>query len=253
MMFGADTEEEAYSRYMNSKEIFAQGSFNLRKFVTNVQSLQKAVDAQESTPKRTELATTPAVEASEESYSQSTFPVSVSYGEQKVLGVHWDVTNDRLLVFTFKELAEAAAQMEPTKRNVVSLTSQFYDPLGYLSPVTIRFKALIQQLCKARLEWDQPLEGELLMKWRTLVSNLSGNQPMTLPRCHFEGFKAESAKYRLYGFCDASTMAYSAVVYIVREDDVQKSSCFVVSKTRVAPLKSRTIPRLELLSAILLA
>ena len=153
VIFGADTEEEAYSLYMSSKEIFAQGSFNLQKFVTNVQSLQKAVNAQENTLGRTEPANVPTVEASEESYSQSTLPISTSHGEQKVLGVCWDVTNDQL-VFTFKELAETAARLEPTKRNVVSLIGQFYDPLGHLSPITIRFKALMQQLCKARIGWD---------------------------------------------------------------------------------------------------
>ena len=87
VIFGADTEEEAYSLYMSSKEIFAQGSFNLRKFVTNVQSLQKAMDAQENTLRRTEPANVPTVEASEQSYSQSTLPISTSHGEQKVLGV----------------------------------------------------------------------------------------------------------------------------------------------------------------------
>ena len=255
VIFGADTEEEAYTLYMNSKEIFAQGSFNLRKFVTNLQSLQETVDAQATTPMTTELTDVPTVEASEESYSQSTLPVNphgTSHGKQKVLGVHWDVTRDQL-VFTLEELAEIAARLEPTKRNVVSLTGQFYDPLGYLSPITIRFKALMQQLCKVRLGWDQPLEGELLVQWKTLVGDLKHSQPVTLPRCYFDNFKAETVDYRLYGFCDASTMAYAAVVYLVREDNGQKSSSFVASKTRVAPLKSLTIPRLELLSAVLLA
>ena len=98
VIFGADTEKEVYnlnmsskevfahgsfSLYMSSKEIFSQGSFKLQKFVTNVQSLQKAVDAQENTPKRTVLA----VEASKESYSQSTLSVSASHGEHKLLGM----------------------------------------------------------------------------------------------------------------------------------------------------------------------
>jgi len=57
----------------------------------------------------------------------------------------------------------------------------------------------------------------------------------------------------LYGFCDASTAAYAAVVYLVEEADDHKYSSFVVSKTRVSPLKAQTIPRLELLSMLLVA
>ena len=74
-----------------------------------------------------------------------------------------------------------------------------------------------------------------------------------LPRCYFDNIKANMVDYCLYGFCDASTTAYAAVVYLVKEDTTQKSSSFVTSKTRVAPLKPLTIPRLELLSAALLA
>ena len=59
--------------------------------------------------------------------------------------------------------------------------------------------------------------------------------------------------YFLCGFCDASILPYAAIVYLVtvREEDVHIS--FVTAKTRVAPLQSQTIPRLELLSALLLS
>lgn len=76
------------------------------------------------------------------------------------------------------------------------------------------------QLCTVQLGWDQPLEGEMLMKWKTLVNDLQG---VTVPSCYF-GNKADSADYHLYSFCDACTMAYAAVVYLVRLDNAQKSS-----------------------------
>ena len=60
-------------------------------------------------------------------------------------------------------------------------------------------------------------------------------------------------QYRLYGFCDASIAAYAAVIYLVEENSDDNHSSFIVSKTRVAPLQTQTIPRLELLSALLLA
>ena len=48
-----------------------------------------------------------------------------------------------------------------TKQSVVSAVSQFYDPLGILSPVIIMFKIFLQELTLAAIEWDQPLTGSL--------------------------------------------------------------------------------------------
>ena len=79
------------------------------------------------------------------------------------------------------------------------------------------------------------------------------SQPIVLPRSYFCGSRDDITNYRLYGFCDASITAYAAVVYLVEEANGPKRSSFVASKTRVAPLKTLTIPRLELLSVVLLA
>ena len=76
---------------------------------------------------------------------------------------------------------------------------------------------------------------------------------MSLPRCFLNGAPGEVNSFGLYGFCDASKHAYAAVVYLVIETPHGRFTRFVVSKTRVSPLKSQTIPRLELLSALLLA
>ena len=76
---------------------------------------------------------------------------------------------------------------------------------------------------------------------------------MTLPRCIWTGVPADEWSTSLHGFCDASKHVYAAVVYLVIKTPNGPFVRFVASKTRVAPLKSQTIPRLELLSALLLA
>ena len=181
----------------------------------------------------------PKVSASEETYFESMSPCSQCPDDQKVLGVPWSLASDQL-VFTLDGLALAAAQLNPTKWNVihvhVSLIGQIYDPLGFVSPVTctIRFKMLMQMLCKDKLSWDQPLDGDVLTKWKKLVSKLRPSQVMTLPRCYFN--TVSTGDCSLYGFCDASTAANAAVVYLVAETSSHRSSSFVAAKTRVAPL-----------------
>ena len=191
MVFGADTDKDAYTLYASSKEILGHGSFNLRKFVTNSPTLQNSIDAQEAIPKSKISADTAdepvAVEASEETYVESTLPLTIHScpDEQKVLGVHWKVKHDQLVI-SLDGIVETAAQVDPTKRNVISVIGQIYDPLGFLSPVTIQFKKLMQELCKVKLGWDQPLGGELLNKWNKLINDLKTSQPITVPRCYFD-------------------------------------------------------------------
>jgi hypothetical protein len=112
---------------------------------------------------------------------------------------------------------------------------------------------LFQKLCESKIEWDEPLGGDLLDRWKSLVDELQAGQPLSIPRSYFDGVHGEVKSYSLYGFCDASLSAYAAVVYLVVQTDEGRFVKFIVSKTRVAPLQSQTIPRLELLSALLLA
>ncbi len=101
--------------------------------------------------------------------------------------------------------------------------------------------------------WDQPLSGELLRKWHSLTSNLLEGQPISIPRYYLKDIHEEATAYSLCGFCDTSTGAYAAVVYLLVKTGANSLVRFVASKTRVAPLRTQTIPRLELLSALLLA
>ena len=84
------------------------------------------------------------------------------------------------------------------------------------------------------------------------MTQLQGVKPLTLPRCCYASTDGEVIASELHGFCDASAKAYGAVVFLrivaTRESYVR----FVSSKTRVAPLSEQTIPRLEVLSAVVL-
>ena len=161
----------------------------------------------------------------------------------------WNPVDDHL-IFDISDIARLMREVHPTKRNTVSLATRFYDPLDVISPLTVRFKLLFQQLCERKLDWDEPLTGELLTEWESLSLDLQRFRPIKIPRCYTEAESSPVNSYSLLGYCDASQRAYAAVVYLQVETTVSQ---FLCSKTRVAPVKKVTIPRLELLSALLLA
>ena len=71
--------------------------------------------------------------------------------QQKVLGVCWTPGND-CLILDVSPIVQLADTLEPTKRNVISIISKFYDPLGFLAPVVICFKVFFQKLCGDRID-----------------------------------------------------------------------------------------------------
>ena len=168
-----------------------------------------------------------------------------------MLGLRWNFVQDEL-IFDLNELAMSVKGIEPTKRQIVAITTKFYDPLGFISPVIIRFKILFQAMCIHKIGWDEPLTGALLSQWRSLVSTFQG-MSTSIPRCYFVLSERLSSTCQLQGFCDASSGAYAAVVYLRIESEAGNSVNFVASRTRVAPTAKQTIPRLELLSALLLS
>ena len=126
---GANDEEEAYQLYLESKSIFKEGGFNLRKFVTNVDTLQQKI-AEKVGSVHFSIDDQSLVGPSDETYAKATLVTAqpLHSGEQKILGVCWNVDDDQLH-FGFADIAHQARQVEPTKRNVVSIVGRFYDPL----------------------------------------------------------------------------------------------------------------------------
>ena len=168
-------------------------------------------------------------------------------GGQKVLGVSWNPVSD-VLEFNIRGIAESLQSLAPTKRNIIGFASRFYDTLGFLAPVIRQLMVFFQELYKSKLSWDDPLPSELLCKWKRVLSRFQ-RIVLSVPRCYFRSTDIPR-ECVLYGFGDASTVAYAAVVYFCIEP---AQAHFVASKTRVSPLTQQTIPRLELMSCLLLA
>ena len=243
----------AYEFYLDSRKIMAAGGMNLRKWHSNSLEL---LDKIEFSPVSTRLNTsqmTTGVTEEDNTYVKTMIGPNVSKQSQgltKVLGVTW---NSSLDVFTFElnELMEFANSLLVNKHSILKLAAKIFDPLGLISPFVIQLKMLFQTLCIQQVNWDDPLSGELLTKWRKILSQLCCLNNVQVPRCYFSG---DPCTRQLHGFCDASDRAFAAVVYLrSMYDNGCVKTVLIASKTRVAPVKRQSIPCLELLGAVTLS
>lgn len=164
----------------------------------------------------------------------------------KVLGVAWNPKDD---AFRFKVTLPVNAAS--TKRAVLSTIARLFDPLGWVTPTTVYAKVLMQQLWLQKCSWDSSLPPALFERWEKYSSELPMLNLLSLPRWTTQSPDIKTCQ--LHGFADASTKAYAAVVYLrVVTSSGQIVVSLLAAKSKVAPVKPLTVPRLELSAALLL-
>lgn len=162
-----------------------------------------------------------------------------------MLGLKWLSVADQFSYTTSKPSEKF------TKRTVLSAIAQIYDPLGWVTPVVFFAKAIMQHLWTLGLQWDDPLPVDVSERWLTFIEELPFLEQIVLPR-HLDTTNA--IRIDLLGFSDASTLGYAASTYLrVEKPNKDVSVYLLLSKSRVAPLKRISLPRLELCGAHLLA
>lgn len=163
----------------------------------------------------------------------------------KILGLQWHPSSD--VFFYHVEPIDRVC----TKRTILSELARIFDPLGFLTPLTFFAKHLIQYLWSLGLNWDETPPEDVLKFWSKYKSELSLLCNFQLPRrllC--DNF----ISCQLHGFCDSSEKGYSAVAFFrVQKSSTEFLTFFVCAKSKVAPLKRISIPRLELCAAVLLS
>ena len=101
------------------------------------------------------------------------------------------------------------------------------------------------------LDWDEILEDDLVTKAQAWFNQLENLNKVRVPRCLRWGREEQVVSFTLHTFVDASQSAYGAVVYAKHIYHSGGTSCrLIAAKTRISPLKSMSIPRLELMSAV---
>lgn len=167
---------------------------------------------------------------------------------RKTLGLKWNPVSDS---FTYQNQITEKSDKHLTKRELLSEISRLFDPLGWLSPLSIRAKLLFQGTWSQSMDWDDKVSCEIQDQWNQLRGDLINIEKFDIPR-HLGD--TQQTCY-LHGFCDASINAYAAALYIVTTNDKgERTSRLIAAKTKLAPLaKKVSLPRLELLGALLLS
>ncbi|XP_053699404.1 uncharacterized protein LOC128746376 [Sabethes cyaneus] len=230
------SEEEACRISEEVRQIFRNGGFQLRNWISNSESvLQHLGETQAAVSKS--LTTT-------------------SNDAERVLGMLWDPLTDELS-FSTRMSDEVHYLLEndkvPTKRQVLRCVMTLFDPLGLLATFLIHGKILIQDLWRAGLEWDAEVSDSQYADWRRWTKMLSYIANVRIPRCYFS--EASTRTYEdteLHVFVDASLLAYSCALYLRTIDESSSPQCVLIAaKAKVAPLKPMTIPKLELQGCVL--
>ena len=215
-----DTLESAFQ----TKAPLQQGGFRQTKFESNSTKVLNGLPASEKeTPKPT----------------------------TRVLGQRWNLTNDKLYMEPPKAISGDAH--EYTQRKLFSLVSSIFDPLGILAPVTILFKAILQSTWKLGNSWDSLLPANSQKELQKLLNLLVSMKPIILPRTLSKRQLTTRDNVQHHMFTDASSIGMSAVVYVRVEYQPEKqlATHYVIGKSKVAPIKQLSIPKLELEAAII--
>ncbi|CAI6368824.1 unnamed protein product [Macrosiphum euphorbiae] len=227
LLSGGASEDECYQIYSSLVKHFSPAGFPLRKWCSNSVNLINQIPSACNDP---------------------TFVLKLSENDTvTALGLTWQPITDQFR-FTFKHWSPP---LNMTKRTLLSDINSVYDPIGLISPVLILGKIFIQQLWGMKMSWDDIIPSELQARWIKFYNSLQSLHELAIPR---KVINTADSKVTIHGFCDASQEAFGACIYLrSASPNGQVQVHLLASKSRVAPMKATTIPRLELCGAVLLS
>ncbi|XP_011700862.1 PREDICTED: uncharacterized protein LOC105457721 [Wasmannia auropunctata] len=225
LLTGADSVEEARAYRDEIIALLARGGFAIRKWASNDERVVNDLPVSAL-------------------HTDFTFDGDLSL---KTLGVTWHARNDEVRYFA----RHIKIPKKLTKRNILSEIAKIYDPLGLLGPLVLHAKKIMQDVWRCRLDWDESVPQNIYTEWLDFVNQFELINQISVSR---KLLVEDACDIQIHGFCDASSIGYGACLYVLSTDrrgnTVVRLLC---AKSRVAPLKPVTIPRLELCGALLLA
>ena len=212
----------------NTKEMCRRGGFTLHKFTSSHKEVIEAIPIEDRAEGIQSI-----------DLDKEAIPM------ERALGVQWCVEKD---LFQFRIVLK---DRPCTRRGILSTVSSIYDPLGFVTPVLMEGKKILQELCREKADWDDPDPENIKARWERWREELPSLEEISIPRCYKPSNFGRIAKAQLHHFSDASTQGYGQCSYLRLINDEGSIHCsFVIGKARVSPLKHVTVARLELTTAV---
>ena len=223
------SEQDAVQLVKELTSLCQKGGFRLTKWISNSRTVLMHIPKEDR-----------AREVRELDLDRDKLPV------ERALGLLWSVEDD---MFKFNIVLK---EKPHTRRNMLSIVCSIYDPLGFLCPLTLPAKLLLQELCRSKHDWDSRIPQATSDKWGRWIDDLCVLENFEVPRCMKPSGFGPVKQAELHHFSDASDHGYGTVSYLrISADNHVIHVSFMLGKARVAPLKQMTIPRMELTAAVL--
>jgi len=225
---GASTKEDALQLRNDLIQVTRRAGFELRKWVSNDKELLNDIPNKDNT---------------------QLLVLNLKNDVTKILGLKWNTQSD---TYQYNIQTLEIGEIKLTKRIVLSKIASIFDPLGLIVPVVTLYKLFMQKVWQMKLNWDDQLPKNLINEWQNYMSNLHLLNNLKIPRCILGS--GNICRLEVHGFSDASIVAYGACLYLRTINERHECNIrLICAKSRVAPLKTISLPRLELCGAQLLA
>ena len=222
----------AITRIQELIELAGTSGFQFTKFISNSREVLQSIDPSRLLPSLQQL-----------DLNCDDCPT------QKVLGVYWDPSSDKIVVrINIKEKPQ-------TKRGILSMLHQVFDPLGITIPFIIAGRRILQAAFARTTsdDWDSPIPEDLRKQWNAWLTDLVKLEDLYIPRCyHLQGDRP--LQYEVHTFSDASEVGLGCASYLRFWKADRWGMTLIRGRGRLIPLNvSWSMPRYELQAAVMAA
>lgn len=174
------SEEEAIKMIKDLTAVCQRGGFHLTKWVSNSRKVLRTIIEEHRAKDLHEL-----------DLDRDNLPL------ERALGLQWCIESD---AFQFKMLVK---ERPYTRRGMLSLLSSVYDPLGFIAPITLPGKILLQELCRRSCGWDDNLPHDIQQLWMKWLEELNKMSEFKIRRCIKPKDLGQPTLAQLHHFSDA--------------------------------------------------
>ncbi|XP_053692357.1 uncharacterized protein LOC128740817 [Sabethes cyaneus] len=233
-MLSIETPARAIQLAQEIRRIHAAGGFEIRNWVSNSPEVLATLQQSGSVEKNLDLFTG-------------------ALATEKVLGMWWCTASDKFVYrigWQRYDVDLLKGRRHPTKREMLRVLMSIFDPLGLIAHFLMFLKVLLQEVWRSGIQWDDEINDSLFEKWCRWLKMLPKIEQVRIPRWYHSSSIPSNCEVQLHTFVDAGENGFAAATFLRFSNSATVECSLVAAKTRVAPLKFHSIPRLELQAAI---